>query len=121
MSDVLKNRKSRMTSVRANIGATSHVMNTGPKPERKGGTARDVPPFMHSLPGNTNAAPTVLATAHTAGVSAAVRRAGIPWENCSVPQVHQQPYQGAADTRCPYLFLSRWVLKSASIKPGTAK
>ena len=61
-------RNNRMTSVNVKVGATSQIKKTGPRPDRKGGALREVPPSMSPTPGNTNAAPMVLATAHRAYV-----------------------------------------------------
>jgi len=54
--------KARDTKVMLNRGAVIHVRNIGPKPVRKGGASRSVPNSSEEEPGNTRAAPIVLAT-----------------------------------------------------------
>ena len=68
MTYVLIMRNNKMTSVKVKVGATSQIKKTGPRPDRKGGALREVPPSMSPTPGNTKAAPMVLATAHRAHV-----------------------------------------------------
>ena len=56
-------RKDEVTSTALKSGAPNHDSRTGPTPDQKGGAFSDCPKKIKDAPGNTKAAPKVLATA----------------------------------------------------------
>lgn len=122
MTYVLIMRNKKMTSVNVNVGATSQIKNTGPRPDRKGGALRDWPPSMSATPGNTNAAPMVLATAHRAYVmiskDAVLRLLHKHGTECSTKNTTVQCTSAQGHfgcSRAQYLIQDKQVLTPASI------